>query len=719
MKRKILSICTLFFVFSALWGESNKEFVRTVDSSWEHAKTQYSPPILANGDIGMLIDYRNCQFQDTPSYKNIRCTGGKYYPAIYREGRRTDNLDLAGFGYFVESINFADTENAKPEKWSQHLDIFGAVSEVSNTYNKGKTTIDSTAFVMAKRPIVAVQKRFLGDAPKSYTFEYVFSKVGETRQKPLHISYEIVGNEIKYFIEKGTKSINGKIRIVCDNKDAKLTTTKDSIKFTIESPKNDTSFFIVLVDDFQRNNAEKQLANLQKEIDKGWTKLLSSHKAQWKKFYGDYGVWIEDKIIQATYYTALYNLKCWSSKWSIPVGFLPMHWHGKYFGFTFFNPALCATNHVEEAYKIARFWNSFPKIVKFRAGHPKSPVGIRYSWLSIEDGSEGCVIPGRWFDHILHMGSISLEAMTCYRYTEDKELLEKTIYPILRGCAEFYKHQAIYKDENGRVIIGKCCDLERSRSPVENAMLTTTAAICSLEYATEASKILGVDEKLAKEWKSLADDLRKYLPNDGEKYIAYANADEKSVGSLGGIVPYGVVDPKDKFQIATIYDFEEHGLQAGNMMVVGSRICSWYAAWLSCAMARINDAESAERNLKSSTDSIGKFAEIFEINEPNYMSIPWCSSPQGTFIQALNEMFVQCKGDTIMILPAVTKKWKNYSFKLRAYDNIIVEGKCVDGKIEIKLTASDNHSGREKTVIVANGTPQKIKLTKGETKTLR
>ena len=71
-----------------------------------------------------------------------------------------------------------------------------------------------------------------------------------------------------------------------------------------------------------------------------------------------------------------------------------------------------------------------------------------------------------------------------------------------------------------------------------------------------------------------------------------------------------------------------------------------------------------------------------------------------------------------LILPAVTKKWKNYSFKLRAYDNIIVEGKCVDGKVEIKLTAQDNYSGREKTIIVANGTPQKIKLTKGETKTL-
>ena len=36
---------------------------------------QYSPPILANGDIGMLIDYRNCQFQNVPSYKTIHAVG--------------------------------------------------------------------------------------------------------------------------------------------------------------------------------------------------------------------------------------------------------------------------------------------------------------------------------------------------------------------------------------------------------------------------------------------------------------------------------------------------------------------------------------------------------------------------------------------------------------------------------------------------------------------
>jgi hypothetical protein len=45
---------------------------------------QYSPPVLANGELCGLFDYRNMMAQDVPSYRTIRCTGGVYRPSIYR-----------------------------------------------------------------------------------------------------------------------------------------------------------------------------------------------------------------------------------------------------------------------------------------------------------------------------------------------------------------------------------------------------------------------------------------------------------------------------------------------------------------------------------------------------------------------------------------------------------------------------------------------------------
>ena len=719
--RKLLSLISVLCATSAVFASENKTFERSVDSNWEHASKQYSPPIIANGDIGLLIDYRNCQFQDVSSYKYIKSISQKFYvPSIYRAGRRLDNKELACFGRIEESVNFASGANAQPEKWTQNLDIFNAVSEVINTYNSGKTTIASTAFVSANSPVIAIQKRFSGESPKSYVFEYAFKSEKDNEDQPLHMRGKIKNEEISFKLEGTRTPVRGKIVILCDDKNAKILNDENSVKVEIENPKGDISFFVVIVDNFQKNNYKKQLAEIKSQIaNGGWKELLASHKDEWAKFYGGFGITIEDKKVESTYFTAIYNLKCWSTQWSIPVGFLKTHWNGTYFGFTFFGPALCTSGHLPEVKKIGNFWNSIIPVAKERAGRKDSEVGLRYNWQSLENGREGTKRQGMWLDHYLHLGNIPIECYSYYQYTEDKEYLKNIAYPVMKGCAEFFIKQAVYELKDGRTVIGKCCDLERLPSALENAALTTSAAISTLRKSAEAADILGIDADYAKNWRKTADALQKYMPNDGEKYIPYPNANQKSVGVLAATIPYGViVDKNNKLQCNAIRDFEENGLAFGNMYKVGSRICSWYAAWLSCAMSRIEDGEGAERNIQRAIASVGRFAEIFEINEPAFMSVPWCSSPQGTYIQAVNEMFVQCEGDTIKILPAVSKKWKNYSFKLRAYDNIIVECKCVDGKPTIKLTAENNHSEREKTIIIAGGTPQKIKLSKGETKTL-
>ena len=186
--RKLLSLISVLCATSAVFASENKTFERSVDSNWEHASKQYSPPIIANGDIGLLIDYRNCQFQDVSSYKYIKSISQKFYvPSIYRAGRRLDNKELACFGRIEESVNFASGANAQPEKWTQNLDIFNAVSEVINTYNSGKTTIASTAFVSANSPVIAIQKRFSGESPKSYVFEYAFKSEKDNEDQPLHM----------------------------------------------------------------------------------------------------------------------------------------------------------------------------------------------------------------------------------------------------------------------------------------------------------------------------------------------------------------------------------------------------------------------------------------------------------------------------------------------------------------------------------------------------
>ncbi len=732
---------TLFYtigVFVASFCFATDEVEKTInnverycDSSWEHSKTQYSPPILGNGDIGLMLDYRNCQFQDIPSYKNIKCVTVKYRPSIYRAGRRTDDTRLVNFGRFEEQVNAQTSDDAKPDSWKQSLDIFGAVSRVENKY--GKSQIDSEVFVHAKMPLVAISKKFSGEKLKSYTFEYIFSKIEKDNDTPLHttlteidggFSFKVEKSEIGGSFSKVGESIYGEVAVICDSPNAKFSRQQNKISVTIENPEGDVHFYIAYADSLKKNNFKKQMAEIKEKIGKeSWGGLLQSHKDSWKDFWGKCYVSIPDKRLQATYYTSIYNLKCWSTDWSIPVGILPMHWEGKYFGFTFFNPALCASGHEREALKVAKFWRKNLNFARFRAGSQKKKnidVGARYSWLTMEDGSEGTILGGRWLDHTLHMCNIPLESYTYFRYTNDKKYLKDVSYPVLKSSATFFQKQMVYKLADGRTIIGRCCDLERLPPSLENPMLTTTGAMFVLNAAAEAADILGVDADKAKEWREVSAELGKYLPRDNEKYLPYPNAgDVRSVGALCGVFPYGSVPTTDKLQVAAIYDFKKNGGAYGNMYTVGSRVCSWYAAWLGGALARLGDGDSANEAMVVSTESVGKFYEIFEINEPTVMSVPWCSSPQGTYIQVLNEMLLQCAGDTIKIVPAVSKEWKDYSFNLNAYDDISVEVKFADGKLSsVKLSAGENTSGREKQIVLPSGETKKIKLQKNQTITL-
>ena len=313
--------------------------------------------------------------------------------------------------------------------------------------------------------------------------------------------------------------------------------------------------------------------------------------------------------------------------------------------------------------------------------------GLRYNWQTLEDFSENSK-KGRWLDHYLHLGNISLECWTAWRYTGDEKLLRETVYPVVKGCAQYFQTHLVCELKDGRTVLGPLCDLERLPCPVRNAFLTTCGAIYCLERAAEGADILGADRNEAAEWRRLAAALRRDLPTDGTRYLPFEGSGDRSVGVLSGVFPYGTVSADDPLQRAAIADFEANGLSVGNMYSVGTRICTWYAAWLAEAQARLGDGEGAYRNIRRAAASVGAFSEIFEINEPAYRSCPWCSSPQGTFVQVVNEMLLQGDGDAPKLAPAVPSAWKDFSFRLRAPGGKTVEAEFKDGTCVKRIVQS-------------------------------
>ena len=468
----------------------------------------YSPPILANGDIGLLIDYRNCQFQDVPSYKSIHAVGEKYYPGIYRAGRRTENGKLAAFGRIEEHVSLTGADDAKPVKWSQTLDISNALSVCENEY-AGGARVDSTAFVVQGTSVIAIEKRFAGEVAR-YSFDYVFRRPGTDARLPLNTTATFKPGEIAFSVDREKDAIDGTISVLSDSPAVRAETIEKGVRLTLEKPRGNVRFFIVY-----RDSLDKAKPDVASVRTVGWDGLLDAHRKAWRAFWGDTYISIPDARVQDTYYTALYNLKCWSTAWSIPVGILPTHWHGAFFGFTFFNPALCASGHVPEAVKVARFWGN-PQHLRsahFRAGNVKRnpDCGLRYNWQTLEDFSENAK-KGRWLDHYLHLGNISLECWTAWRYTGDEKLLRETVYPVVKGCAQYFQTHLVCELKDGRTVLGPLCDLERLPCPVRNAFLTTCGALYCLERAAEGADILGADRDEAAEWRRLAAALRRAAP---------------------------------------------------------------------------------------------------------------------------------------------------------------------------------------------------------------
>lgn len=359
----------------------------------------------------------------------------------------------------------------------------------------------------------------------------------------------------------------------------------------------------------------------------------------------------------------MYNLKCWSTKWGVPIGILPSHWDGQVFGWGFNARAFAAAGHFEEAKRIGRFYRSILPTARWRCDHRAHSdkqadwdvaSGALYGWKIVEDG-EDASMQGRHLEHRMHQGGIAATCWMGYLYTGDTAFLRE-VYPVIKGCANYYKIWMVQELKDGRTIIGPTCDLERLPCPVRNAFLTTCGAISTLEKAADAAEILGVDAALVPDWRRIAAELRKDLPKRDGRYIPYENATEDSCAVLAGIFPHDAVPLDDPAQIAAIERFDKVGISVGNMYHVGTRICTWYAAWIADDFARLGRGEDAYRNLKLANDSVGYFNEIFEINEDTFRSCPWCQAPQATFVAAVHDMLL---GD------AVPASWKGKcSFRL-------------------------------------------------------
>ena len=648
-------------------------------SSSENRK-DYFPPLLGNGDIALWADREGSVCDAEERTKGIQGPKG----CVFRAGRRTaftHTQPVQGVLMQWGSLHFSCSGTVCA--FTQELDPVTGTLFSHCDYESGRS-VDTVCFVHPQHNLYAVQKTFHGDFP-SVSLELILDQMLLEELRSLKITAE--GSTAKVDMKvRAYDSYRAGIWLASTAGEA--VAGEDRAVITHSAADGDVvCYYYLLEDSLYDEQFPTSMVHLEKHIlDAGFSSLLEENQSIWRAYHNEGFVHTGDGLIDATYATAMYHLKCYTTRWSIPVGLCDICWQGKYFAFDEYYPylALLEGNKTELAKRVPqyRLKTCLKNAVTRATDYSKNPdmVQARFPWQTDEYGNE-VSRPGFWMDHVFHIAMLAVGAFEYYEYTMDRDFLQ-ACYPMIRACAKFFTLNMLYEDRDGGLYLGKCTDLERLGSSVFNPFFTSCGAIKALEVCEKASVLLNADLEYGIECGEKAKRLRKTLPHDGEKYVPFTGCSQKSIAVFAGKYPFHVIDSNDPKLLSAMNDFRKYETTYGNMYPLGKRVSSWYASWKAVALARTGLGKDAYQGLKQATESLGAFAEVFEINEKARRMRPWFGTAAGVFSSAVQEMLLQSDGENIYLLPAAPEEWETVHFKLAAKGGAIVEAEIENNAVK-------------------------------------
>lgn len=281
-----------------------------------------------------------------------------------------------------------------------------------------------------------------------------------------------------------------------------------------------------------------------------------------------------------------------------------------------------------------------------------------------------------------------------YKYTLDKEILEKRIYPVMRGAVEFCLDWLVETPD------GKCATAP-STSP-ENTFMDEEGRECSVSYSStmdigiirelfanfkEACEVLEIKDKLLSELIKKERKLPHYQQGKKGQLLEWikefkeVDSGHRHFSPLFAFYPGSSIQQEQEPELVeACIRLLERRLQYG-----GGQI-GWSCAWLINLWAKYGDGEHAyfylQQILKKSV-----YNNLFDLHPPlgNGEGEREVFQIDGNFGCAcgIAQMLLQSGKEKLILLPALPKEWENGSIKgLLAEGNITVNMKWKNGKLE-------------------------------------
>jgi len=420
--------------------------------------------------------------------------------------------------------------------------------------------------------------------------------------------------------------------------------------------------------------------------------LVKEHEKAWADFWNTSKIKIGNPKLEALRKSCLYTLRCNSSPWTLPPGYLSTHWEGRTFHDEFYPfMGLISSNYVDLAEKIPNSRLLTLPLAKYRSGGQ----GARFGWEVTETGEESAPY-GHWVDEQFRHGQISEQAWRYYLHTGNLEDLER-FYPVLKGCADWMIHDVLVRDENGRLRTRTIADISEHVISASNSIFVVCATIKTLDIAARASELLGVDVLRREKWHALANEMRQNLPVD-EKRKVYRYADDTDLppepAHLGMVYPFsfdihGDITKNTMDELWQIYQKKKEEATSEQVM---SYNWIWAVARLATICFYQGLADKGYDVLNQAIYTVGPFMAPNE----HYRSdkgpfLPWFATGAGALVYASNSMFVQVIDENGAILfPALPSAVKDANFDgLLTTHGVTVSGKIELGQV-VELKANSN-----------------------------